>query len=237
MSGFFKNQSYSLKMNTEKIHIAYADDHIAVREGITKLITDSGKISVDIQADNGHELIAKLEKADMLPSVCILDINMPVKDGFATQAELIQRWPDIRTLVLTVYEQEYFIIKMVLAGARGYLLKRCLPSEIEKAVISIHRNGIYHSDFLDDEKMEAIKQHPVKLSRFTAREMDVLRYCCTCMEYTEIGAKLGISKRSVEGHRDNLFRKLKVNSRIALVLCAIQSGLVPIEIKTDNLIN
>ena len=222
-------------MSTEKIHIAYADDHTAVREGIASLISLSGKISVDIQAGNGDELLAALENADRLPDICVLDINMPGKDGFDTQAELMQRWPGIKTLVLTVHTEEYFIVKMILGGTRGYLLKSCSPSEIEKAIIAIHTEGYYHSEITSKDLFESVRQHPVKLSGFTKREMEVLKYCCMDMSYTQIGDKLGISKRSVEGHRDNLFRKLKVNSRIGLVLYAIRSGIVPIEIKTDNL--
>jgi two-component system invasion response regulator UvrY len=211
------------------IHIAYAEDHTAVRKGIIALLNTLGGIVIDIEAEHGEELIRKLEKANMLPAICIIDINMPQMDGFETLKVIKERWPEIKTLVLTVYDEELHRIRMIRNGANGYLLKNCHPEEIKKALQSIAAKNYYYSDVANSKYFHEILSKKIKLPNFSAKEIEVLKYSCTDLSYAQIGEKMSITQRSAEGYRDSLFRKLDIHSRSSLVLCAIKYGFVSID--------
>src|SRR5690606_17313114 len=118
----------------ELIHIAFADDHVAGRMGIADYLKKLGGISVDIQADNGKQLIAQLETAKILPSICILDVNMPRMNGLATLKAVKAKWPRMKFLVMSAFPSEHLVIPMIRHGAGGYLLKTCYPIEIKQAL-------------------------------------------------------------------------------------------------------
>jgi len=221
-------------MQPTEIHIAFADDHKAVRKGIISFLNGLGGIVVDIEANNGKELIKQLEKAKRLPDVCILDINMPQMDGFETLTEIMKRWQSMKVLILTVHDAELYVIRMIRNGANGYLLKSCDPEEIKKALFTIHTKGVYFSDVISSQFFHAVQNKEIKLPNFTAKEVEVLKYCCTDLSYAQIAEKMRTTSRSVEGYRDSLFKKLKVNSRVSLALYAVQFGYVPLEIKNHN---
>jgi two-component system invasion response regulator UvrY len=122
---------------------------------------------------------------------------------------------------------------MIMAGARGYLPKSCSPREIETAIVTIHKQGYYHSELADHTVFKAVEKKEIWIPKFTAQEIEVMKYCCTDMSYAEIAEKLGTTTRSVEGHRDSLFKKLEINARITLAFIAIELGIVPLELQPD----
>jgi len=216
------------------IHVAYAEDHKAVRKGIISFINDLGGIQVDIEADNGNDLIQQIQKAKELPDVCILDINMKGMNGFETIQELKKKWPAIKVLVLTIFDLEMYIIRMILYGANGYLLKSCDPEEIKNAVIAIHKYGIYYSEVATRQFFKAVHNKEIKLPQFTTKELQLLHYCSSDLSYSQIAEKTGTTKRAVEGHRDSLFKKLNTHSRICLALFAVQFGLTQLDINSSD---
>lgn len=216
-------------MSDEVIHIACAEDHLALRKSLLYLLNSLGGIAVDVEAANGKELIEKLGSAPALPSVCLLDISMPVMDGFETINELKKRWPQMHVLILTQHTLEHYIIRMIRAGAGGYLLKDSDPAEIRTAILAVHNNGIYHSELVPGKWSNAIMKGQIRLPDLTEMEKIVLKHCCSDLSYEEIGNLLKKSKRSIEGHRDNLFAKLNVNSRVSLALYAVKYGFVLLE--------
>jgi len=209
------------------INIAFVDDHESVRTGIATFICRTGRINVQIEAKNGKDFLQKLSKADTVPDICLLDINMPVMNGYETQMELTKNWPQVKTLVLTSHDAELAICRMIGYGAKGFLVKSCNASEIEEAIISIYNKGIYHSELAGSSLFSAIRHKQIKLPNFTEQEMDVLRLCSTQLTYAEIAKKLDVSEKSVEGTRNSLFRKMNVATRTALVLYAVELGLIP----------
>ena len=211
------------------IHIAYAEDHTLVRKGIISFINNLGGIEVDIDVDNGRDLVNEIAKANRIPDVCLLDINMPGMNGFDTVIELKKRWPHIKILVLTVFDIEIYIVRMIMIGANGYLLKSCNPEEIKEAIVSIFCNGMYFSELVTHNFVQDIKTGVITIPNLTGREMQVLKYSCSELNYAQIAEKLGTTTRSVEGYRDSLFRKLKVHNRVSLALFAVQFGLVQME--------
>lgn len=219
------------------IHVAYAEDHKIVRKGIVSIINNLGEIHIDIEAKDGKELIQLIQKAKQIPDVCILDINMPGMNGFETIKELKKKWPDIKVLVLTAFDLEMYIIRMILLGANGYLLKKCDPEHIKSAVISIYKNGMYYSDIATHQFFNRIHNKEIRLPNFTEKELQVLQYCPGDLSYSQIAEKMGTTTRSVEGFRDSLFKKLNTHSRISLALFAVQFGLVQLEINSTDDIN
>src|SRR5690606_15691559 len=121
-----------------KIKIALADDHPVTRKGIMEFIEAFGEFRVVMDAPNGRKLIAILEQASELPDICLLDVKMPEMDGFQTAAVLKQKWPEIRIMAMSLFNNEQITIRMLRNGARGYILKEADPEELRKALLSVY---------------------------------------------------------------------------------------------------
>lgn len=210
------------------ITIAYADDHTLVRKAIINYISGNAHLLVDVEAENGQDLINKLEKSPKLPDLCLIDISMPVMNGFDTLIEVKKRWPEMNTLILSVFDDELYIIRMIMSGANGYLLKNCSPAELKNAIESVYNNGYYYYSQRVRKYYKMVKNNEIKLPKFTPNELEVLKYSCSDLSYSEIANKMGKTSRSIEGYRDSLFRKLNINSRVGLVIHAIKFGIVTI---------
>lgn len=214
------------------IKVAYAEDHDLIRQGIRDLLTNSGQCQFVIEASNGKELLEKLKSAAQLPDLCILDIYMPQMNGYDALVELRKRWPDLKVLVLTGHNTEYYLIKMIRAGANGYMLKSSSLSELERALLSVHQHGHFYSDAISQKFVRMVSRGELTVPEISDKEADILRYCCTDMSYVQIAEKMGITPKSVEHWRESLFKKLKVSSRSGLVMFAVQFGLVEIHNNT-----
>lgn len=211
-------------MENITINIAIADDHTIVRKGFKDIITAFGNCNVIHEADNGEELLKKI--GTNVPDICILDINMPVKNGYDTIIELKKNYPDIKVLVLTMYNSEYAILKMLRGGACGYLLKSCHPNDLKTAINSIYNNGYYHTESVTGRVFRSLESERNAMSKISDRETHFLELCCKDLNYKEMADIMHCSPRTVEGYRDSLFVKLKARSRTALAVCAIQTGMV-----------
>lgn len=218
-----------LASRKDPVTIAYAEDHVAVRKSITTYLNQLGGIQVVAEAGNGKELIEILESGDVIPDVCLIDLKMPVLNGFETVPILRQKWKDIKILVLSAFEEELYVVRMIRAGVNGYLSKYCEPEEIKEAILAINDKGRYYSGLYLQHIPLAAQQEHKQPAKFSERERLFLIHSCSDLTYAEIARKMKCSIKSVEGYRDNLFKKLEVNSRISLVLYAIKSGLVPLE--------
>ncbi len=215
-------------METTKIRIAMADDHVLLRNALRDLINNFGPYKVVIEADNGRELLDQIADAMVPPDICILDVSMPVMDGFETQVELKKNWPDIKTLVLSQYNNEFTIIRLLTEGACGYLLKSAAPDEFEKALDSLVNNDYYHPEMTAGKFQRYVTSMHEKRPEITRKEMIFLGFCCSEMTYKDIGVKMGMSARTIDGYRDSLFEKLDIKSRSGLVMYALKAGIVPL---------
>jgi len=206
--------------SNEQIRVAIADDHTLLRNGLADLIDSFGAYKVVLQAGNGVELIGQLTKAEILPHICILDINMPVLDGFGTLIQIRKMMPAMKVLALSMYNNEFTIIRMLRSGANGYLLKNCHPNEFKQALQEIYDHGFYETGAAE---MNKLNNDPISI---TPKELEFLKLCCSELAYKEIADKMSISPRTVEDYRDNLFKKLKLNTRTGLVIYALKCGIV-----------
>ena len=211
----------------QPIKIAYADDHPMFRKGVINLLSENKDFNFIIEANNGKEFLKKIECSPALPDICLLDIRMPEMDGFDTLIAIKKKWPEVKVLILTVFGDDIYFSRMVANGANGYITKDSDPTELVKAIRSI-----YNSDYHKPEEIVRKLSGPSGKSAshdITETEKILLRLCCSGLTYKEIAEQMKISHKSVEGHRDYLFRKLDVNTRQELVIFAIQHGIFLID--------
>lgn len=214
-----------------KATLALADDHVLLRNGLAALLRDYG-YPVLFEADNGVHFIEKL-KTVAVPQVVLMDINMPVMDGFETAAWLKQHRPQIKVLALSMLDDETSIIRMIQAGARGYVLKDSDPDELHTAIQAVLQKGFYHSELVSGKLFQALShkdvgENQILRSKLNEKEMEFLKWTCTDFSYKEIAHKMGVSPRTVDGYRDALHEKLEVKSRVGMVLLAIKNGVVKV---------
>ena len=209
--------------------IALVDDHVLLRNGLANLLKDLD-YEVVFQADNGKHFIDLLQTHEP-PQLVLMDINMPLMNGYETTLWLKQNHPSIHVLVLSMLDDEDSVIRMIRSGAKGYVLKDCEPDELKTAIYSILHKGFYHSEMVSGKLLHAISQsdkdndHPGHV-RLTEKELEFLKWVCTELSYKEIADKMNISPRTVDTHRDNLQEKLGCKGRVSLVLWAIKNGVV-----------
>jgi two-component system, NarL family, invasion response regulator UvrY len=219
-------------MNTDPIKVALADDHILLRNGLASLINGFEGYTVVFEANNGQQFIDKI-KEDCLPDLVLLDINMPVKDGFETALWLKQHFPLIKVLALSMYDNEPSIIKMMRNGAKGYLLKDTEPKEFKQALDDVMQKGFYYSEMVTGKLIHAVnkmdeQQQQNSFINLNERELEFLKLACTEMTYKEIADSMSLSPRTIDGYRDALFEKLQLKTRVGLVMYAIRNGIVQV---------
>lgn len=202
--------------------IALVDDHILLRKGLCSLINSFDEFDILFEADNGKDFISKL-KPGTLPGVVLMDINMPQMDGYETALWIKNHFPDIRVLALSMYDNENAIIRMFKAGAKGYILKDCDPADLKEALHAVSTKGFYYSETITGRLIRNISQDTVQLSEL---ETEFLKLVCTEMTYKEIADQMCKSPRTIDGYRDDLFKKLNVKTRVGLVMYAIRHGIV-----------
>lgn len=215
---------------SDKIKIALADDHNLFRKGMEELIEDFDNMEVLYSVPNGQELINKLSSGK-LPDVCLLDINMPELNGFETARKIKEQWPDIKILAVSVYDSEFNIIGMLRAGAGGYILKDAQPDVLRKAIEGIYENGFYHSELVTGKILHRMIAQPqqVTTTQLNEKQVQFLKLCCSEMTYREIADSMGISHRTIDGFRDQLFEKLNIKSRTGLVMYALKTGIATLD--------
>lgn len=212
------------------IQIALVDDHLLFRKGIANLLTEFEDIQVVFDASNGKELQSKLKEYKEV-DVILMDITMPVMDGYASTEWLRINYPNISVLALSMFDEDIAVIGMLKAGAGGYVVKESTPAELYRAIYEIHQKGIYLNEMVSGKMLRNVQTdfHLFqKNSTITDREIEFLILCVSELTYKEIAVKMNIATRSVENYRENLFEKLNVKSRVGLVLYAIKNDLVSI---------
>ena len=215
-------------VKSEKIHIALADDHLLFRKGIANLLAEFSDINIVFDVSNGKEL------QDILPiknqvDVILMDITMPVIDGYQATAWVKKNYPDIHILALSMFDEDLAVIGMLKAGAGGYVLKESTPAELYQAISEIKTKGIYINEMVSGKMLRNV-QNQDNLSndsvRLTPREIEFIKLCVSELTYKEIADKMKIAARSVDNYREILFEKLEIKSRVGIVLYAIKNKIV-----------
>jgi DNA-binding NarL/FixJ family response regulator len=216
----------------DKLRVALVEDQRLFRDGMAALINESGDMEVVAVADNGRHFLDLLPGMSELPHVALIDMNMPEMNGLELAGILVKTYPDIKVIVLTVHNQERFIVKMIEAGVAGYLVKNCDIDEVRHAIRTAHKTGFYFNEATMLAMRNGYKMKNAQVKSFaniavelTEREVEVLCLICNELTNVEIADKLCISPRTVDGHRNNLLAKAGCKNTAGLVLFAVNNNI------------
>jgi len=219
-------------MYKKKINIALVDDHVLFRNGVANLLTEFKDISILFEASNGKELQHVLP-THLQVDVILMDIKMPGIDGYVATRWVRDNYPGIYVLALSMFDEEAEIIKMLKAGAKGYVLKESSPAELYKGISELASKGYYSSDLISGRLIHSLnstdqEDKTDEISCITKKEIEFLKHCASEMTYKEIAIKMGVATRTVDNYRQSLFDKLSIRSRVGLVLFSIKNKIVEI---------
>jgi two-component system, NarL family, invasion response regulator UvrY len=210
------------------IKVALADDHVLLRDALALLVNSFNNCQVLFTATNGQEVINHIISGEF-PDVIIMDLNMPLVDGHETTRWLQNNYPDIHVMMLTMYDSELTLIRMLQAGAKGFLKKDIHPEELKFAIQSVVESGYYYTNSVTGKLINLFRntqdEKIVLRNMLSSQEAQFLKYCCSEMTYKVIAGEMGLSPRSVESVRDELFLRMGVKSRVGLAMYAIRHGL------------
>jgi len=215
---------------TKKIQVAVADDHTLMRKALAKLISSFDAYSVLFEAGNGKDVKDQLTN-HVIPDIVLLDVNMPGIDGYETARWIYKNYPQVKVLALSMFSDENIIIRMLKLGAKGYIMKNVEPEELKLALDSIVKKDFYLSDYISGKIISGLHREvdmpdePVVLND---KEKEFLQLVCSELTYKDIAVKMFVSPRTVDDYRNSLFEKLKVKTRVGLVMYAIKNGLVDV---------
>lgn len=211
-------------------NVILVDDHVLLRDALSTLINSFDGLQIMGAADNGEEMIG-LFKTGLMPDLVLLDLNMPKMDGFETAVWLQKNHPAVKILVLTMYDSEIALIRLLQVGVKGFLKKDIHPAELRTALISVAENGYYYAQNTTGKLASLFEKNHSNQTSFekamlTPTEIDFLKLASTELTYKEIADQMKITPRVIDGYRDSLFEKLDVKSRVGLAIYAVKSGIV-----------
>lgn len=212
------------------IKIALVEDHVLFRSSLAYYLNGWDVCKVIYEASNGLEFITILQPGN-LPDIVILDLNMPVMDGYDTAAWIKSNHPGMKVLMLTMYDSEFTLIRLLQAGVKGFLKKDIDHRELRKAIQSVSHNGNYYSISTAGRLANLFEKNQKDQSRLQDslledQQMIFLKYVCSDLTYKEIAQKMELSPRAIDALRDHLFLKLNVKSRVGLAMIAMKNGMV-----------
>ena len=204
------------------IRVVLADDHDLVRSGIKALLSMVEGVDVIAEARDGRELITLVESLN--PDVVMTDISMPGMDGITAISEIHGKYPNVRLLVLSMYDTVDFVKRAVASGACGYLMKDAPPFELEQAVRSVMATGSYFSPSIAQRLLQP--SEPTADDELTHRQVEILKLIAQGRASKEIAYELGLSPKTVDVHRARIMERLHLNDIASLTLYAVRKGLI-----------
>ncbi len=216
----------SAPIPSKPIAVLLADDHAVVRKGTREFLEEDPDINVIVEASNGEEAWQALTQHQ--PDVAVLDVRMPCLNGIDLTRRIKERYPALRVLILTSYDDDPYVLAALRAGADGFLLKTAPSSDLLRAVKEVAAGR----SFLDAEVAPKVIASLVKtdpIEALSERELEVLRGVAKGRTNREIALALSISDRTVQGHLAHIFGKLQVSSRTEAVTAGLQRGLLTLE--------
>lgn len=209
-----------------KYTIAVVDDHILIANALKSIIENFEQFKVTLICENGQDFREKL-RSKSLPNIVLLDISMPILDGFETAKWLKETHPEVLVMALSMQSDEQSLIKMIKNGAKGYMLKNAQPVELEKGLESLVTKGHFFPDWASSKILTSISEDTINVNlknNLSEREIEFLKYASLEMTYKEIAECMFCSSRTIENYRDSLFEKLELKSRVGLAVYAIKNG-------------
>jgi len=206
----------------QPVKVFIADDHQMFIDGIKALLQNVNTIEITGEATNGKQVLEQLER--IKPDIILIDIGMPELNGIETTSIITQKYPSVKVIALTMYDDSIRISKMLKAGVKGYLIKNTSKNEILEAIQSVSEGGSYYPDKLIPQRYHRAKSiNP--FADITEREIEIIKLIVKSMTNKEIAEALSISELTVNTHRKNAMRKLDIKNTAALVKFAIENNL------------
>ena len=215
---------------TAPIQIAIVDNHTLFRQGMASLLGDYNEIEILFDAENGEDMIGKLKKFP-LPDMILMDITMPVMNGYQATAWLQQNHPTVKVLALSMFDDDKPIINMLKNGAVGYMLKESKIRDVVFALETIRKHGYYLNELVSGKLLHTMqnKNAPVDKSKEpTVNELKFLKLSCSELTYKEIADEMNLSPHTIDNYRESLFQKFGLKSRTGMVLFAIKNELITV---------
>lgn len=223
------------KMN--KITLVLADDELLFRQGLRAILSKHEDFEIIFDASDGADLVSQLREANTLPDIVIIDLKMPELNGVEATKIIIKEFPEVKIIALTSYFSKPFILNMFSIGAVAYLAKNSTPSLMVKTIQEVASKGFYYDNqvfkYIQEGLLGGFSNKPMSKfdkSFISKRELEVLELICRQYTTAEIGERLFISPRTVEGHRNSLFLKTDSKNSAGLVVFALQNDIVKLDI-------
>ncbi len=207
------------------IRLIIADDHEIFRKGLRIILNELDEVKVIAEAQNGNEVfeILKHQKADLI----LMDIRMPVMDGIEATRKMTEKYQEVKVIALTMFDEISYFNQMIEAGAQGFLLKKTNKDELQRAINLVMEGENYFSEeFISNVNRNQRPASRIAGIELTDREQEVLELICKGMSNAEISKFLGVSARTVDGHRAHLLEKTGAKNSPHLVMFAIKNGLI-----------
>lgn len=212
-------------MPMSSIRIILADDHSLIREGFKAMLGRSDRFIIVGEAQNGVELVELARSVE--PDIILTDLSMPRMSGFEAIDEIRKSDKEVKFIILTMHEEREYILRAIKAGAAGFLLKNTERIELEHAILTVHEGGKYFTPWINNILAEAaLRPEGGEVGELTAREKEVLELVANGHSTKQIADKLKISIRTVESHRINMLKKMKVNNSAELIRKALELKLL-----------
>ncbi|HLV23444.1 MAG TPA: response regulator transcription factor [Moheibacter sp.] len=207
--------------------IVIIDDHFLFTKALEDMVNNFEGYEVLFCAENGKDFIEKLSKQKIKPEVVLLDLNMPIMNGFEALSWIKSHRPELKVLILSMNDEENNIIHAVRNGANGYLLKNTTPKDLKFALDHLLSNGFYHNELVSSALLNSVNAKPQKPHEaLKDQEIRFLKLVCTEMTYKEIAEEMCLSPKTIDGYRQALFDKLNIKSRVGLVLFAMNQKII-----------
>ncbi|HZI24573.1 MAG TPA: response regulator transcription factor [Chryseolinea sp.] len=214
----------------KQLKVYIADDHTLFRKAMVNLLRSFERITDVKDAENGKELLTLIKYE--IPDVVIVDLQMPVMDGTETSTIILQKYPDVKVIILTMHDSNKFILHMMDLGVHAFLLKNTEPDELEKAIYAVADKDFYHNELVAAVLRKNVNerktgQRPTfQIAELTEREKEILLLICQELTMKEIGQRLFLSENTVRNHRVNIMEKVGVNNIVGLIKYAYEVGVV-----------
>lgn len=209
------------------IRVAIAEDHAMVREGLSRLLAQSGKVEVVGEASDGAEAVALVEREK--PDVILLDITMPKKDGIEATGDIAALDVDTKVLILSMHSDQQYVLRTFRAGAHGFIGKQAVLEDLIDAIETVHNGERYlpkelEAVFADNYLAKKLDRSPAEI--LSRREFQVLNFLASGMTNREIAGRLEISVKTVDTHRGHVLKKLNLRNNSDITRFAIQHGFI-----------
>lgn len=212
-----------------KLNILVTDDHTLFRKGTMMLIQSFDEVGEVDEAENGQEALEKIAANSY--DLVLMDLEMPVMDGWEASKKIVSKYPDIKIIMISMHDSLQTISDLIEIGIHSYLLKNAQPAEVHKAILSVINNDFYYNQLVSKalhkrlQKDSLEKPGNTRRGNVSPREAEILQLICQELTMKEIGEKLFLSEQTIHTHRKNLMKKTKAKNAVGLVKFAFQTGI------------